>query len=297
MTSELERIVQSLLVIIDQLPGTASQLRAQISQIEALASELGDHYHRTGDLGAARAAIALSSAAKQCGLAVDRADEAHRIGRRWAWAKVGSRGDSLVSGSLNRLAWPSARSLERIRAAWPVPQVQRRTSIGPLGPRTGFPPRGLKLQPSTAYLVDGRGTFYTDEDAKVVYVVTAYGRKGRLNPDLNRPLPDATFVVGGYQVFRTDARGRTVLADDPNVERRTASRSEHIQTDVGGLGGDGFDGGHLQQNATGGGPERINLVAMLEELNRSGSKLYGKLTDNYYDLEARLRDTIAELTE
>ena len=80
-----------------------------------------------------------------------------------------------------------------------------------------------------------------------------------------------------------DALG--LIADTP--------RSSHIQGEVGREAGPGHDGGHLVQNAAGGGRERINIVAMLEELNRSVAP-GNKLTDNYYDLERLLRGKLVD---
>ena len=79
----------------------------------------------------------------------------------------------------------------------------------------------------------------------------------------------------------------------PQLELITGTpRSSHIQGEVGRAGGPGNDGGHLVMNAAGGGRERINIVAMLEELNRSVAP-GNKLTDNYYDLETLLRDKVS----
>jgi len=79
-----------------------------------------------------------------------------------------------------------------------------------------------------------------------------------------------------------DALG--LIADTP--------RSSHIQGEVGREAGPGHDGGHLVQNAAGGGRERINIVAMLEELNRSGSSKYGSVPNSYYKFEGMLRDAV-----
>lgn len=38
----------------------------------------------------------------------------------------------------------------------------------------------------------------------------------------------------------------------------------------------------------GGGRERVNIVAMLEELNRSGSRQYGRVSNSFYKFEKYL---------
>lgn len=80
------------------------------------------------------------------------------------------------------------------------------------------------------------------------------------------------------------------LRDSPAAARR----SGHIQGEVGRAAGPGHDGAHLIQNALGGGRERINIVGMLEELNRSGSKKYGSIPHSYYRMEAELRTAVMD---
>ncbi|MEI7055635.1 DNA/RNA non-specific endonuclease [Nocardioides sp. CCNWLW239] len=188
---------------------------------------------------------------------------------------------------------PGSMSSIRIQQRWPAPDVVSRVAVGPLGPRTKFPPRGLTLEPNTAYDVAGRGTFFTDDDGKLTHIDTEYGEKGSLNPDLNSPAPSVTFVVSNIHVFRTDPQARTVEANDPHFALRDATRSEHVQGVVGRSGGPGYQGGHLLQRASGGGPDRINIIAMLAELNESVAAGPAKLTDNFYDMEKQLRQWVS----
>ncbi|MEH0110216.1 DNA/RNA non-specific endonuclease [Tersicoccus sp. MR15.9] len=133
------------------------------------------------------------------------------------------------------------------------------------------------LQPSTAYEVPGRGTYYTNAEGRIHYVETEYGTKGHLNPDLMNPAPDATYVVGDNHVFQTDGSSRTVLAHVDDLFRGDAYRSKHITARVGKEGGIGYEGGHLIAKMFGGGTEDINLVAMLREINRGAGHSYGNL--------------------
>jgi hypothetical protein len=162
--------------------------------------------------------------------------------------------------------------------------------MGPLGPRTRF--HATELEPRTKYVVPGRGSFYTDDNGVLAYVETAYGDRKHPNPDLNDPLAEVTYVVEDHHAYVTDHRSRTVGADAPELVRRHAHRSPRIQAEVGKRGGVGYDGGHLIGNAHGGGRERINIVAMLQELNRSGSTLYGSIPNSFYALETELRDAV-----
>ncbi|GAA1485706.1 hypothetical protein GCM10009625_25100 [Brachybacterium fresconis] len=176
---------------------------------------------------------------------------------------------------------------------WAPPAVEHHVDFeGKVGSRTQFPPKGVELEANTAYEVAGRGTYYTDATGRVTHVVTDYGPSSTPNPDLNHPAPNTTYVVNDKHVFVTDAKSRTVEVHAPHLERAEAPRSGSIQQSVGRSAGPGYDGGHFIQNALGGGRERINIAGMLEELNRSGSRTYRPVAQNYYQIEARLRSAI-----
>nr|WP_249361985.1 DNA/RNA non-specific endonuclease [Gordonia araii] len=163
------------------------------------------------------------------------------------------------------------------------------------GKRTPFAAR-TDLEPNTLYHVEGRGDFYTDHTGRVVFVEATYGVKGNLNADLNRPQPDTTYVVhpdvtnpipgvSHAHVFETDHLGRVVFAHTDALVLGDASRSESIQQRIGDQGGDGYDGGHTFANFAGGGPESINLFAMLESVNRGSG-------DSFYNLEGKWRGAL-----
>jgi len=178
---------------------------------------------------------------------------------------------------------------------WAPPAVEHHVDFArEIGSRTQFPPKGVELEPSTAYEVSGRGTYYTDAAGRVTHVVTDYGPSRTPNPDLNHPAPNTTYVVNDKHVFVTDAKSRTVEVHAPHVERAEAPRSGSIQQSVGRSAGHGYDGGHLIQNALGGGRERINIVGMLEELNRSGSKKYTSTPTSFYKFESELRSAVQD---
>ncbi|WP_188668777.1 DNA/RNA non-specific endonuclease [Tersicoccus solisilvae] len=162
---------------------------------------------------------------------------------------------------------------------YPRPEVQHTVQVPAHdvpGARTGFGRDG-GLEPSTAYEVPGRGTFYTNGEGRVHYVETDYGTKGNLNPDLMDPAPDTTYVVGDNHVFQTDGSSRTVLAHVDDLFRGDAYRSSSVTGRVGREGGIGYEGGHLLGKAFGGGTEDINLVAMLRDVNRGSGHSFGNL--------------------
>ncbi|MEH0110212.1 hypothetical protein V6N00_10915 [Tersicoccus sp. MR15.9] len=139
------------------------------------------------------------------------------------------------------------------------------------------------LQPSTAYEVPGRGTYYTNAEGRIHYVETEYGTKGHLNPDLMRPAPDTTYVVGDNHVFQTDSSSRTVVAHVDDLLRGDAYRSKHTTARVGKEGGVGYEADTFSPRCSVAGTVDINLVAMFREVS-SGH--------NYGDLEKGLKELL-----
>lgn len=190
--------------------------------------------------------------------------------------------------------WPiGPHPLIRASEKYPPPTVTQTIATKPLGPRTRFPPKGLDLEPHTAYEVPSRGTYYTDDTSEVVHVEALPGTTGNLNWDLNFPAPGVTYVVSDRFRYDTDRETRTVRSIDVQVARGDAPRSPSIQSSVGKAAGPGYDGGHLQQNAHAGIPERINIVAQLQEMNRSGTTEFGSIPNSFYKFEAELRDMVS----
>jgi hypothetical protein len=97
-----------------------------------------------------------------------------------------------------------------------------------------------------------------------------------------KPAADTTYVVGGKHVYVTDHASRTVLAEFDDLQLGDAARSESVQKRIGKEGGVGYEGGHLLANMFGGGGEKINIVPMLQEVNRGSGNSFG-------NLESRLR--------
>ncbi|WP_241249127.1 DNA/RNA non-specific endonuclease [Agrococcus sp. KRD186] len=167
------------------------------------------------------------------------------------------------------------------------------------GARTPFAGR-TDLTPNARYEVEGRGVFTTDASGSVVQVEAQYGTKGNLNPDLNSPQPNVTYVVTPNaqntadgldfrHTFVTDHAGRVSEVRVENLVAGDAPRSPSIQRTVGGTGpefADAFlarhdievpeyDGGHLIGNEFGGGAERINMIAQLRTVNQNyGASFY-----------------------
>jgi hypothetical protein len=139
------------------------------------------------------------------------------------------------------------------------------------------------LAPNTVYDVPDRGIFHTDASGHVTLVETHYGGVGKLNADLQHPVANATYEVSGphgLHEFHTDSLARVDHVKVDTLVKADAIRSSYTQIKVGKLGGVGFDGGHLVANFLGGGAEKINMVAMLKEINRGGGHSYFNLEND-----------------
>lgn len=191
-------------------------------------------------------------------------------------------------GSYSKPIGPPRRRDARME--FPPPPVDHRVQEPALGPKTRFDYAGR--EPKTSYEVDGRGIFYTDEVGSVVHAETDSGSRRYPNPDLNDPEPNMTYVVNGVHVYTTDKFGRPIKAVDPQPSPGPAYRSKTIQSKVGRAGGDGYVGGHLIMHQHGGGRERINIVAQLEEMNQSGTVRFGSIPNSFFNFERFLNTEV-----
>jgi len=176
--------------------------------------------------------------------------------------------------------------------AYPSPQVAHEVTWDkPVGRRTPFA-QTKGLEPNTLYHVEGRGDFYTDADGTVRYIDTHWGTTGARNPDLQKPAPDATYVIhrgdDATYVYQTDSQSRTILAAMDNYRPVAGGeRSASIQAKIGHLGGSDYQGGHLIAASRGAGADDIGTVPQLTSLNTGGG--------DYWTLEKYLDDTWSDL--
>lgn len=180
------------------------------------------------------------------------------------------------SADVARTVEPGSTTTRSVEDHLPVSGDRPVIVVEAPGPRTPFA-RGQQLEPDAVYEVEGRGRFHTDATGRITHVETQYGSRGALNADLMRPVPDTTYVVDGRHVYVTDSQGRTILAQADQLELRDVDRSPSVQQTVGHRGGEGYEGGHLISNATGGGAEYVNNVPMLESVNRGAGDSFGNL--------------------
>jgi len=122
---------------------------------------------------------------------------------------------------------------------------------------------------------------------------------GALTPsaptDLQNPLPNATYSVDGKFHYVTDEHARTSrMAVDGHMETlkegEKGVRSAHTQRKVKALGDDlpgEHNGGHGAGTQFHGPPEKINVVAMLKEVNQN-------FPDSNFESYLRLEQKIAK---
>ncbi|WP_304452820.1 DNA/RNA non-specific endonuclease [Nocardiopsis sp. YSL2] len=163
---------------------------------------------------------------------------------------------------------------------------------------------GVTLDPNKAYVVDGRGTFITDDTGKIIHIETQPGSTRQGNPELVHPREDATYKIthprsGAEYTYRTDHEGRTVSVEGDLRSGYSVRGAE--QTAIGGEGRDYFrdlnndpteshtyetvdwNGGHLISGSEMGGTgERLNVIPMLKDLNQQRGTDF---TNNYRRLE------------
>ncbi|GLW95145.1 glycohydrolase toxin TNT-related protein [Actinokineospora globicatena] len=139
----------------------------------------------------------------------------------------------------------------------PAPGAVPGDPLGPLGHREAFSDR-TNLPPHTRFDVPGRGTFYTGApDANgfgqvvaVEAVSSPGGPRDSANPDLNNFHPNTLYVLDGSFVIETNEHGVAGEATDERTygPSRRETRNQWSQDIVAGVGGTGFDGGHIKPN-------------------------------------------------
>ena len=161
----------------------------------------------------------------------------------------------------------------------------------------------VTLKPNTHYRVERPGgvhsDYYTDASGNVTHVEChSKWETGYLNADLQHPLPNATYSVDGKFHYVTDEHARTSHMevdghmeplDKDNGEKGV--RSAHTQRKVKALGDDlpgEHNGGHGAGTQFHGPPEKINVVAMLKEVNQNFPNSDFK---SYLELEQKIADT------
>lgn len=101
------------------------------------------------------------------------------------------------------------------------------------------------------------------------------GKVGDQNEFLNDLLPNKTYIVDGYTIYKTDNQGRVISVESKRNEIANIVRAKrHSKTQSRIIkemdGKEGIDhAGHLISRATGGANEKINQVPMNDNFNLS----------------------------
>ena len=115
---------------------------------------------------------------------------------------------------------------------------------------------------------------------KIVTIETESGSKGSWNELLNNPEPNTRYIVDGNKIYDTDHLGRVVRVE-ATLKLDTLDRNTYQQLKAGKQGIDGDEGGHLIASILNGSGEKINLLPMNSNLNRS---LWKKLENGWAKL-------------
>ncbi|EOW4654480.1 DNA/RNA non-specific endonuclease [Proteus mirabilis] len=94
------------------------------------------------------------------------------------------------------------------------------------------------------------------------------GSKGDWNKQLNKPEPNTIYQVDGNKTYKTDSQGR-VETVEAKLSLNSNDRNTYQQCKVGKCGVAGDKGGHLIATIFTGPGEKLNIVPMNSNLNRS----------------------------
>ncbi|MEQ5401065.1 hemagglutinin repeat-containing protein [Providencia rettgeri] len=94
------------------------------------------------------------------------------------------------------------------------------------------------------------------------------GSKGDWNKQLNKPEPNTIYQVDGNKTYKTDSQGR-VETVEAKLSLNSNDRNTYQQCKVGKCGVAGDEGGHLIATIFTGPGEKLNIVPMNSNLNRS----------------------------
>ncbi|WP_391592312.1 hemagglutinin repeat-containing protein [Yersinia massiliensis] len=99
-------------------------------------------------------------------------------------------------------------------------------------------------------------------------IAAVSGSKGNWSKELNNPQPNKTYQLDGNKTFKTDSLGRTESVES-SLSWSKNDRNTYQQCKTGKCGVDGDEGGHLIASIFNGPGEKLNLVPMDGNLNKS----------------------------
>ena len=112
---------------------------------------------------------------------------------------------------------------------------------------------------------------------ETVTIKTESGSKGNWNKELNNPQPNKIYIVDGNKKYHTDHLGRVVRVE-ATLKLDKLDRNTYQQLKAGKLGNADDEGGHLIASILNGPGEKINMLPMNSNLNRS---LWKKLENEW----------------
>ncbi|MBC8954462.1 DUF637 domain-containing protein [Xenorhabdus sp. PB62.4] len=103
---------------------------------------------------------------------------------------------------------------------------------------------------------------------KPTVVVVNSGKTGGWEKQLNKPQPNTIYHVDGNKTFQTDSLSRTIIAEG-SLSLSKNDRNTYQQSKTGKSGNPGDEGGHLFASIFNGPGEKINILPMNGNLNKS----------------------------
>ncbi|OKP02085.1 hemagglutinin [Xenorhabdus eapokensis] len=103
---------------------------------------------------------------------------------------------------------------------------------------------------------------------KPTVVVINSGKTGAWEKQLNKPQPNTIYHVDGNKTFQTDSLSRTIIAEG-SLSLSKNDRNTYQQSKTGKSGNPGDEGGHLFASIFNGPGEKINILPMNGNLNKS----------------------------
>lgn len=105
-------------------------------------------------------------------------------------------------------------------------------------------------------------------------VIVDSGKKGAWNKVMNNPEPNAIYKVDGNKTYHTDELTKTTNVS-ASLSLSKNDRNTYQQCKSGQCGNPGDEGGHLNASIFNGPGEKLNLVPMDGNLNKSAWKKMG----------------------
>lgn len=264
--------------------GAEKAIRSGLKIVDAHSIRLTDHQLTYAGSKTGSSALSRFGTAESCKVFEREAKEAMKDkGAKIAAKRSGIRASRTLIGEQ---AMKDLDELPRVKSS--VEQMMKKSSY--------FQVENLSVEKlGKKRIVQFNGSISKIEiDEKGVIIAKGGSTKevGQMNEFLNNPMPNTTYRIDNFCIYKTDARGRTIYSECHSSELSkgfvrndlASENSTALVLQKGGKQGV-HDSGHIQQHSTNGPNESINLLPMKSSLQRGG---------RWANLEKMERDAISE---